>query len=248
MHSRQLLLIALLACQSVPASTLAGERTTAPGALDGQKDPRVTRAAQAPSLDRVAGAVDSAESSHGKDPAMWRSDPSGPQGPMQVSEAAATDIGGGDRFDVEQNRMMGRAYLAQLYGRYGNWPDAIAAYNWGMGRMDAWLKAGRPPDGLLVGVAVYTSRVLNESGLCSETPARRVSANPGIIAAKPERPKEEQRLGKRLAAPPDTIVSAACTFSDTWRGAYNPRLGSSRFAKKLDQAMQLAVMNARYSR
>src|SRR5947209_20560714 len=95
-------------------------------------------------LDRVSFAVDGAESSHGKDIAMWRPDPSGPQGPMQVSEAAATDVGGGDRFDLTQNRALGRAYLAQLYGRYKNWPDAIAAYNWGPRNIDTWVRAGRP--------------------------------------------------------------------------------------------------------
>ena len=40
-------------------------------------------------LDRVAYAVDGAESSHGEDRGMWGPDPSGPQGPMQVTEAAA---------------------------------------------------------------------------------------------------------------------------------------------------------------
>ena len=97
---------------------------------------------------------------------MWRLDPSGPQGPMQVSEAAATDVGGGDRFDLAENRAIGRAYLLQLFWRYKNWPDAIAAYNWGLGKMDAWVKAGRPSDQFLVGVAVYLKRVLHESGLC----------------------------------------------------------------------------------
>src|SRR5215472_14130323 len=62
------------------------------------------RSRAATPLDRVADAVDGAESSHGADLAMWRSDPSGPQGPMQVTEAAATDVGGGDRFDATQNR------------------------------------------------------------------------------------------------------------------------------------------------
>jgi hypothetical protein len=62
----------------------------------------------------VATAVDGAESSHGTDIGMWRADPSGPQGPMQVSQAAAIDVGGGDRFDLAQNRAIGRAYLAQL--------------------------------------------------------------------------------------------------------------------------------------
>ena len=86
--------------------------------------------ASAADLDRVAFAVDGAESSHGADLRMWRPEPGGPQGPMQVSAAAAFDVGGGDRFDLAQNRALGRAYLAQMYRRYGNWQDAIAAYNW----------------------------------------------------------------------------------------------------------------------
>src|SRR6266480_4578987 len=124
------LIIGLLISQLVAAGAIAGERTGRVGQR-AIKDTRVTSAAP---LDRVAIAVDGAESSHGNDMAMWRPDPSGPQGPMQVSEAAATDVGGGDRFDALQNRAIGRAYLLQLYGRYHNWPDAIAAYNWGMGK------------------------------------------------------------------------------------------------------------------
>src|SRR5580693_6700158 len=85
--------------------------------------------ASAADLDRVAFAVDGAESSHGADLRMWRPEPGGPQGPMQVSAAAAFDVGGGDRFDLAQNRALGRAYLARMYRRYGNWQDAIAAYN-----------------------------------------------------------------------------------------------------------------------
>jgi hypothetical protein len=88
-------------------------------------------AARGADLDRVAFAVDGAESSHGLDPGMWRPEFAGPQGPMQVSAAAAIDLGGGDRFDLAQNRLLGRGYLARLYRRYGDWPDAIAAYNWG---------------------------------------------------------------------------------------------------------------------
>src|SRR5437868_12365941 len=34
--------------------------------------------------------------------------------------------GGGNRFDIVQNRAIGRSYLAQLYRRYKDWPDAIA--------------------------------------------------------------------------------------------------------------------------
>jgi hypothetical protein len=123
-------------------------------------------AAERTVLDRVVAAVDAAESSHGEDLAMWRPDPSGPQGPMQITAAAATDVGGGDRFDSVENRALGRAYLGQLFRRYHNWPDAIAAYNWGIGRVNAWLEAGRPATKLSIGVAAYTDRVLREAGLC----------------------------------------------------------------------------------
>jgi hypothetical protein len=120
--------------------------------------------ARDPDLDRVAFAVDGAESSHGADPRMWRPEISGPQGPMQVSAAAAADIGGGDRFDFAVNRLLGRAYLAHLYRRYGNWPDAIAAYNWGPGNMDSWITSGRPISSFPLEVEHYRNRVLRDVG------------------------------------------------------------------------------------
>ncbi|HZK92363.1 MAG TPA: lytic transglycosylase domain-containing protein [Stellaceae bacterium] len=120
-------------------------------------------AAQGGDLERVAFAVDGAESGHGGNLAMWRPELDGPQGPMQVSAAAALDVGGGDRFDMRQNRLMGRAYLAQLYQRYGNWPDAIAAYNWGPGNLDQWIAAGRPVARLPLETARYLLRVLHDA-------------------------------------------------------------------------------------
>jgi len=122
------------------------------------------RAAREPDLDRVAFAVDGAESSHGADLRMWRPEFNGPQGPMQVSAAAAIDVGGGDRFDIVENRQLGRAYLAQMYRRYGNWPDAITAYNWGPGNMDAWIGAGRPINSFPLEVERYRDRVLRDAG------------------------------------------------------------------------------------
>jgi Transglycosylase SLT domain len=115
-------------------------------------------------LDRVAFAVDGAESSHGTDLRMWRPELNGPQGPMQVSAAAAIDIGGGDRFDMAENRQLGRAYLARMFRRYGNWPDAIAAYNWGPGNMDAWIGNGRPSGSFPLEVERYRDRVLYDAG------------------------------------------------------------------------------------
>jgi hypothetical protein len=114
-------------------------------------------------LDRIAFAVDGVESRHGADFRMWRPEPNGPQGPMQVSAAAALDVGGGDRFDLRQNRLLGRAYLAQMFSRYGNWADAVAAYNWGPGAMDQWIAGGRSADRLPPGVAWYVNRVLRDA-------------------------------------------------------------------------------------
>ena len=119
-------------------------------------------------LDRLSSAVEGAESSHGTDARMWRPELEGPQGPMQVSAAAATDVGGGDRFDDAQNRALGRAYLAYLYRRYGSWPDAVAAYNWGPGRMNSWIGSGRPFNRFPPTVAQYRSRVAITSGLAAD--------------------------------------------------------------------------------
>jgi hypothetical protein len=116
-------------------------------------------------LDRVAFAVEGLESAYGADFRMWRPDPQGPQGPMQVSEKAAIDVGGGDRFDLYQNRQLGRAYLAHLYRRYGNWADAVAAYNWGPGNLDGWIAGGRMPLDLPLEVERYRDRALRDAGV-----------------------------------------------------------------------------------
>jgi hypothetical protein len=138
-------------------------------------------------LDRVAYAVEEAESNHGADPQMWGPDPNGPQGPMQVSAAAAADVGGGDRFDEGENRALGRAYLAQMYRRYGSWPDAVAAYNWGPGHMDSWIGGGRPFDKFPLAVEIYRIRVLVGSS---------VSKGRGFVHLQPRRPAPDPYNGR----------------------------------------------------
>jgi len=160
----------------------------------------IVGAAQAAStgdiLDRIAYGVDGAESSHGGDPKMWRPElPNGPQGPMQVSAAAATDVGGGDRFDETENRALGRAYLAHMFRRYGSWPDAIAAYNWGPGHLDEWIGGGRPADKFPAAVDRYRARVLGTSGLAVWANLRLARLEKLRIEAK--RQMDERRRGGR---------------------------------------------------
>ncbi len=142
---------------------------------------------------------------------------------MQVSEAAAIDVGSGDRFDLDQNREIGRAYLAQLYRRYGDWPDAIAAYNWGIGNLNAWVKAGRPADRLVPGVTAYLGRVIHDSGLCQKSSprARQQSASPTL-------PCDD--LG-----PWSGLVG---------NGRFPPDPGAARFQSQLDKGLRLVMEHA----
>jgi hypothetical protein len=166
---------------------------------------------------------------------------------MQITEAAATDVGGGDRSDTDQNRAIGRAYLAQLYWRYKNWPDAIAAYNWGLGNLDAWVKAGRPADRFVNAVGIYLRRVLHDSGLCDSSvsaPVRQASLKKS--SSGQQQPRADA-AGERRS---ETVEQAACRDFGNWTGA--PPDGTNqlafgfapnRFHSKLEKAMQLALVH-----
>ena len=77
--------------------------------------------------------------------------PVGAMGMMQIMPstgeelAAQLDIpwrGSQTLFDPVLNVRMGIAYLEQLESRYGSMKTALAAYNWGPGRIDSRLRHG----------------------------------------------------------------------------------------------------------
>jgi hypothetical protein len=68
---------------------------------------------------------------------------------------------GPDRMDPETNIQAGTAYLGQLYKQFGNWPDAIAAYNSGPNRWAA-VKAGK--QAAPAETTDYTKKVLASFG------------------------------------------------------------------------------------
>ena len=176
-------------------------------------------------LDRVAFAVDGAESSHGTDLRMWRIEPNGPQGPMQVTSAAAIDVGGGDRFDVSGNRALGRAYLARMFRRYGNWPDAIAAYNWGPGSLDAWIAGGRAADRLPLEVERYRDRVLRDAALAQTGATMWTSGWPLGAPAAAEPPPMAGAINKEVAPTALRAVSHGPRQRDSGHHGGNPNPG-----------------------
>lgn len=96
--------------------------------------------------------------------------PVGAQGLMQVMPATARDPGFGvkplaDPFDPAENERFGRDYLGAMLSRYDNDPQAaLAAYNWGPGNADKWVKGGKDMAALPGETRNYLSNILGSSG------------------------------------------------------------------------------------
>lgn len=90
--------------------------------------------------------------------------PKGARGVMQLMPGTSRDPGFGvtpARDDSEgENRRVGREYVDALYRRYGDQATALAAYNWGPGNVDRWLKAGGDPAKLPAETRKYVANVM----------------------------------------------------------------------------------------
>lgn len=81
--------------------------------------------------------------------------------PDTFAEVRRTHNLGPDRFDPQTNIEAGTAYLGQLYKQFGNWPDAISAYNAGPNRWRQVQAGGRAAPRETVD---YTKKVLANFG------------------------------------------------------------------------------------
>ena len=81
---------------------------------------------------------------------------SGEVGMFQLMPATAASLGV-NPYDASQNIQGGVAYLAQMYAMFGDWNDALAAYNWGPGNVSN--SGGAWPSS----VANYVTGVLNQA-------------------------------------------------------------------------------------
>lgn len=61
--------------------------------------------------------------------------PVGAQGLFQLMPATAASLGVSDPFNPTQNIQGGLKYLQQLYNQYGDWNEALIAYNEGPGNL-----------------------------------------------------------------------------------------------------------------
>ena len=108
--------------------------------------------------------------------------PKGARGVMQLMPGTMRDPGFGvtpmRNDSEEENRRVGREYLDAMYRKYGDQTLALAAYNWGPGNVDKWLKKGADPKKLPAETRSYISKVMK--GADPTLPERDVSTAQGF--------------------------------------------------------------------
>jgi hypothetical protein len=101
-------------------------------------------------------------------------------GKVKISPKGAIGVGqfmprtakgrGIDPYDEAQNRAEIPKLAGELFDKYGNWDDALAAYNWGPGNVDKWIARGRNEDQMPAETKNYISDTIRRAGM-SETSA-----------------------------------------------------------------------------
>jgi len=157
--------------------------------------------------------------------------PKGARGVMQLMPGTMRDPGFGvpsmDELmrkglsEEEANREAGRKYLDAMYRKYGDQATALAAYNWGPGNVDKWLKSGADPKKLPAETKKYISNVLKGD----EPPVR--EADFGTARGRQISMEDSLRLGERYTKPSDEELAS----EEKLRARYQ-EMGSDEYYEK----------------
>lgn len=132
--------------------------------------------------------------------------PTGATGPAQFMPATAAQYGG-------NGTAAQKAYMGDLYKKYGNMPQALIAYNWGPGNTDAWIKAGGDPQKLPAETQSYLNKVLDLAG-GSQGPQNSAAApsnqnslpsGPSVADTEAQKGYTQQRLNFEQGVQPTLI-------------------------------------------
>jgi hypothetical protein len=144
-----------------------------PGRKDGQgQDQGVKPAPRGrDALDNISHAIALTESGdeHFDKNGKVKISPKGAIGVGQFMPGTAKDRGI-DPYDEAQNRAEIPKLAGELFDKYGNWDDALAAYNWGPGNVDKWIARGRNEDQMPAETRNYISDTIRRAGMSEVAP------------------------------------------------------------------------------
>lgn len=95
-------------------------------------------------------------------------------GIFQLEPGTASGLGV-DPASPTQNIQGGLSYLAQQFQTFGNWFDALAAYNWGPGNVQRAQNSGSPYP---ASVQQYASSILSNAGISNDATAGASDGSP----------------------------------------------------------------------
>jgi len=130
--------------------------------------------------------------------------PKGATSDMQVMPRTAADPGFGvqpakDASLGERSRV-GSDYANALLQKYGNEPEAAAAYNWGPGNFDAWKAAGSDPSKMPAETRAYVAKVTGQGSGPSSVSRVLTAMAPGQNAQAAEAPPQAPAQGPVFTA------------------------------------------------
>lgn len=140
--------------------------------------------------------------------------PKGAQGLLQLMPATGRSLGVSNPFDPQQNADAGAKYLAGLYQQYGDWGQALIAYNEGPGNL--------AKSGVFRSSQSYADTILANAGPLDSSPSLDTSGASAIDSSV-----SQADVGAGFLAIPDIS-----SISPIWIGAGLGGLGLLLWAVK----------------